>query len=126
VTVSRSTLALIGARYRDTQHDAAYIDELERELTSRGVVGAWRWALELYAAGGLWWNVVWWEWCGLDGRDMLLGWILNLILGGFAATAVWYCFGLAWGLAVALPLLAFVVSVGLSLRSGTIAEEPEA
>ncbi len=126
MTVSRPTLTLIGARYLDTQHDASYIDELELELSRRGVVGARRWALELYAAGGLWWNFVWWEWCELGGSDMKLGWILNLILGGLAATAVWYCFGVAWGLAIALSLLAFFVFAGLSLRSGTIAVEPEA
>jgi len=37
----------------------------------------WR---RLVTAGGLWWNVIWWEWALLDGKDIFLGWAQNLAI----------------------------------------------
>jgi hypothetical protein len=119
-------MSLIGERYLDTQLDRGHIEGLERELASRGIVGLKRWALEIFAAGGLWWNVVWWEWCDLDERDVRLGWTYNLIFGGCITGAVAYRFGLPWAAGSALVLLVLWLWLGFSLRSGTVAAEPEA
>jgi len=123
---SRSTFSLLGDRYLDTQFDRDYIDGLERELARRGVVGLRRWILEFVAAGGLWWNVIWWEWCDLDERDVQIGWLQNLVLGACISGAIAHWFGWLWAAGVAVALLAFVLWSGFSLRGRTCTTSSEA
>lgn len=119
MTDQRSTFSLIGDRYLDTQHDAAYIENLERELKRRRVVGLRRIILEYIAASSLWWNVLWWDWCDLNERDIKLGWAQNLVVFGLAAIVA----GLIGGLGVAFLCVLAVhfatLAMGLGLRSGT-------
>ena len=126
MTVHRSTLSIIGDRYLDTQLDREQIAENERELISRGVVGLKRGLLEYLAAGSLWWNVIWWEWCDLDGRDIRIGWLYNLFIGGFVVAAIGFCFGWQFALVAAILLHCITLYLGFSLRAGTVGPEQEA
>lgn len=63
--------------------DTDVSDDLPRanaELARRGIGPVLRTILRAIAATGLWWNVLWWEWCALDFRDVLIGWASNLVL----------------------------------------------
>lgn len=117
---SRTTLSLIGARYLDTQFQPEDISRIEQELRGRGIVGAKRWIVEYIAAGGLWWNIIWWEWIDLDGRDIRIGWLYNLIIGSASFAFAAYCF--SWNVALVGIILAHLVTLylGFSLRSGTV------
>ena len=116
----RDTLSLIGDRYLDTQFDSEHIVSLEAELRDRGVTGFKRWALEYLAAGGLWWNLLWWEWVDLDGKDIKLGWVQNgflyLIVGG----AVYFLLSsFLVSLGAVLLLHVFTTCIGFELRKGS-------
>lgn len=115
----RPTFALIGERYLDTQHDAHYIAQLEAELGRRGVVGAKRWAFEYVSASALWWNFLWWDWVSLDGRDVRVGWISNVVLFGILAGIAGYGFGATVALFVVLIAHAITLWMGLELRQGS-------
>ncbi|MEX1215552.1 hypothetical protein [Saccharospirillum sp.] len=119
MTDQRSTFSLIGDRYLDTQHDAQYIDNLERELKLRGVVGLKRVAFEYVAASSLWWNVFWWEWCDLNEQDVKLGWVQNLILFGLAALIAGLVGSALISVGCVLAVHAVTLRMGLGLRSGT-------
>jgi hypothetical protein len=115
----RSTFALIGERYLDTQHSIDGIARLEEELARRGVTGPTRWLYEYLAASSLWWNLFWWEWVSLDGRAVVAGWVGNVVVfGGLAAVA-----GVAWGAYVGLVILLglhlVTMLIGFDLRAGT-------
>jgi hypothetical protein len=116
------TLALIGERYLDTQHDAEHIAALEAELRRRGMVGLRRAMLEYLAASSLWWNILWWEWGALGGRDIAFGWVLNAV----AFALIGGLIGLLAGPTAAIIGLLLVHGVtlwlGLSLRKGTKAK----
>jgi hypothetical protein len=114
------TLALIGERYLDTQHDAAHVAQLEAELSRRGVVGARRAVLEYVSASALWWNTLWWEWVSLDGRAVVVGWISNLVLFGIvAAVTGYYSRSTILSLVAVLIAHAITVWIGFGLRQGT-------
>ncbi len=123
---SRSTFSLIGDRYLDTQFQPEDIARIEQELRTRGIVGAKRWIVEYIAASGLWWNIIWWEWIDLDGRDICIGWLYNLITGSALFVFASYFFG--WCAAFAGIILAHLVTLylGFSLRSGTDSGQKEA
>jgi len=123
MTHERSTFSLIGDRYLDTQHDAAYIESLERELQERGVVGVRRILLEYLAASSLWWNVFWWDWCNLDERDVKLGWQQNLALFAMVAAMSGILGGLLVAVFCTLGLHLVTLWIGLGLRSGTKRDE---
>ena len=123
---SRTTFSLIGARYLDTQLKPDEIDLIELELVTRGITGSKRWLLEYIAAGGLWWNIIWWEWIGLDGRDVRIGWLYNLFIGSALFAFAAYFFG--WRAATAAAVIAHLATVylGFSLRSGTVPDQKDA
>lgn len=123
---SRTTFSLIGDRYLDTQFQPEDIALVERELQARGIVGPKRWLVEHIAAGGLWWNIVWWEWINLNGRDICIGWLYNLIIGSALFSFVGHYVG--WHAAFASIMLAHFITlyVGFSLRSGTVSDHKEA
>lgn len=114
-----STLAIIGERYLDTQHDDEYIERLECELQRRGITGAYRWALEYLAASSLWWNVIWWEWSDLNEKDIQLGWLQNAVLFAIAGFIVSIMYGIYAGLGVIIILHILTTWLGLALRAGT-------
>jgi len=118
-----STFELIGQRYLDSWHEAAYVQQLELELKARGVIGVRRWLYEYAAASGLWWNVLWWEWIRLDGNDVRRGWIHNIVLLCILGLVASYFGG---PLAAAIAVIAghaATVAIGLELRKGTLPPE---
>ncbi|WP_213608149.1 hypothetical protein [Pseudoalteromonas sp.] len=117
--MNRSTFSIIGERYLDTQHDDEYIQGLESELKLRGVTGLYRWLLEYIAASSLWWNVLWWDWCDLNERDVKIGWTQNLVVFGLASVAASFIFSLTFGVGVFLALHILTTWLGFGLRSGT-------
>lgn len=117
--MNRSTFSIIGDRYLDTQHDDEYIQGLESELKRRGVTGLYRWVLEYIAASSLWWNVLWWDWCDLNERDVKIGWTQNLVVFGLASVAASFIFSLTFGVGVFLALHILTTWLGFGLRSGT-------
>src|SRR5579859_7124804 len=71
------TWQILAEPHLDTEHTQEWKDALASELERRGITGfALRWR-QWAAAMGLWWNVLWWEWGLLDGKDIILGWMLN-------------------------------------------------
>jgi hypothetical protein len=120
VSRERSSFALIGERYLDTQHDASHILELEAELTRRGIVGLRRALYEYVAAGSLWWNFLWQDWAGLDGRDVRNGWLTNVVVFGGLALAAWIIFGPAAAVLSVLVLHGLTVWIGLTARAGSL------
>jgi len=125
VPQDRTTWELIGERYLDTQHDAAYVAQLEAELAARGVLGLRRVLYEYVAASALWWNFLWWDWVRLDCRDVRLGWISNAVLFAFAATLAWILLGAVAGIVCVLILHGLTLWMGLGLRAGSIATDKE-
>lgn len=119
VNVDKSIFSIIGDRYLDTQHTKVYIESLEAELKKRGITGIYRWFLEYIAASSLWWNVVWWEWCDLNGKDIIIGWIQNIVLFGFLALITTVVFGFFAGIITFLVLHILTTWLGFDLRSGT-------
>ena len=117
--MNRSTFSIIGDRYLDTQHDDEYIQGLESELKHRGVTGLYRWVLEYIAASSLWWNVLWWDWCDLNERDIKIGWTQNLVVFGLASVTASFIFSFTFGVGVFLALHIFTTWLGFGLRSGT-------
>lgn len=68
--------------------------EATRVLELRGYTPRQIRRLRLFAAGGLWWNVLWWEWVHLDLADVLLGWAFNCaLLGLLAGLTLWATVG---------------------------------
>ena len=120
---NRSTFSLIGDRYLDTQHDAAYIQSLESELSRRGIVGIKRVAFEYVAASSLWWNFLWMDWVGLNERDVRVGWITNLFVFGICAGAAAFFFGPLWAVATFFALHVLTTWMGLELRAGSRKKE---
>jgi hypothetical protein len=116
---NRSTFSLIGDRYLDTQHDAAYIQSLENELSRRGVVGVKRAAYEYVAASGLWWNFIWLDWVGLNERDIRIGWISNLVAFGICSAVAGFYLGLVWAVATFVILHVLTTWVGFEGRAGS-------
>lgn len=114
-----SVFALIGERYLDTQHDPEYIEKLDATLALRGITGVKRLTYEYVAASAFWWNIFWWDWVSLDGKDVIIGWTYNLVLFAVAGALAGVVFGpvLALGTAISLHLLTLLV--GLGLRTGT-------
>lgn len=87
--VSRwSTWELLGQPYLDTEMPE-YSQACKAELQSRGIVGVKLLTMKLIAAGGFCWNLLWWEWVNLSGRDVVFGWISNLILVSVILAAFW-------------------------------------
>ena len=119
MTEKRSTFSLIGERYLDTQHNDEYIESLEQELKLRGVVGVKRILFEYLAASSLWWNVIWWDWCNLDERDIRRGWMQNLALFSIAGTVSAIFGGFSGFFFCTLGLHLVTLWIGLELRSGT-------
>ena len=123
----RSTFSLIGDRYLDTQHDEAYIGELENELARRGVVGVRRAVCEYIAAASLWWNFLALDWVGLSEKDVVVGWITNVAVFGFISFLAGYIVshyaGFYWGLAVAVTLFLVMhvatTYAGFAARAGS-------
>ena len=74
---------------------------------------------EYVAAAGLWWNVLWWEWADLNGRDIALGWASNLIVFGVIAGAGSFFWGVIAAGCTFLLLHAVTTAVGFKLRGGT-------
>ena len=103
----------------DTQHDAAYIQSLEADLSRRGIVGVKRAAYEYVAASSLWWNFLWMDWAGLDERDVRVGWISNLVLFGICAAAAGFFFGLVWALATFLIQHVLTTWIGFEFWAGS-------
>ena len=68
---------------------------------------------------------MWWEWVDLDGRDIRIGWIYNLTVGGFFFALVAGCYGILAGLATIAVLHMVALYFGFSLRSGTVASSQE-
>jgi hypothetical protein len=126
MTISRPTLSLIAERYLDTSLESGEITELEGELAVRGITGGRRWLLELLTAGGLWWNVFWWESFDFSGRDVLFGWVGNILVAGCVSAAVANSVGLAWAVVAAALLLILAISVGFRIRTGSSRRGPEA
>lgn len=113
-----SIFDLIGERYLDTEHSKAYLDKVEKQLKARNVVGLKRFFLEYIGASTFWWNVIWWDWVSLNERDVIFGWILNIItfgLSGYLSTLVfpWWSFWVVFGL-----LHLVTLTMGLKMRQG--------
>ncbi|WP_346840061.1 hypothetical protein [Microbulbifer sp. SAOS-129_SWC] len=117
--MDRSTFSIIGDRYLDTQHDDEYIDNLESELRERGVTGIYRWLLEYIAASSLWWNILWWDWCDLNEKDIKIGWVQNLVAFGLSAIVAAFVVGFYAGVGTFLALHILTTWVGFGLRAGT-------
>src|SRR5262245_36490498 len=115
-----STFALIGERYLDSQHDLAYVQELEAELASRGIVGLRRAGYEYVAAGALWWNFVWMDWICLDESDVRVGWISNAVVFGMIAIVAGYHMGLMSALVSLVVLHLTTLGMGFFLRGGSL------
>ena len=120
---NRTTFSLIGDRYLDTQHDAAYIQSLENELSRRGVVGLKRVAYEYVAASSLWWNFLALDWVGLNERDVRIGWISNIVAFGICAAVAGFCFGLVWAAVTFLVLHVLTTWIGLEAWAGSREKE---
>ena len=116
----RTVLSLIGDRYLDTQHDQAYILQLETELSQRGITGIKRAVLEYVAASGLWGNVFWWEWEELNGKDVLYGWLSNLLLFSIVFAVSSYFLGVTFGVLLALVAHLITTMLGFYFRSGSV------
>lgn len=117
--MNRSTFSIIGDRYLDTQHDDKYIENLEAELRSRGVTGVYRWFLEYVAASSFWWNILWWDWCSLNEKDIKIGWSHNLVVFGGSALFAGFMFGATFGVSTFVVLHLLTTWVGFGLRAGT-------
>lgn len=117
--MDRSAFSIIGDRYLDTQHDDEYIEHLESELGRKGVTGIFRWVLEYIAASSLWWNLLWWDWCDLNERDIAIGWVQNLVVFGLAAIVATFLFSLSVGAGSFLALHLLTTWLGFWLRAGT-------
>ena len=120
---NRSTFSLIGDRYLDTQHDAAYIQSLENELSRRGVVGVKRVAYEYVAASSLWWNFLALDWVELNERDVWIGWISNLVVFGVCAAAAGFLFGPVWAAVTFLVLHVVTTWMGFEGWKGSRKKE---
>ena len=109
--VSRwDTWQIIATPFLDTKFPADFRAAFRDELKSRGVTGrafVWRW---LIAAGGLWWNVLWWEWGALGRRDIIFGWISNFLL----AIALVVAYFTHWAIGVIFFFaISWLVRIGL-------------
>lgn len=74
------TWEILGAPFLDTEHDKEWKGAFVNELKRRGITGfSLRWR-QVITAGGLWWNIMWWEWAVLGSKDIALGWAFNFAL----------------------------------------------
>jgi len=103
-----STWELLAFPYLDTDLPD-FAEAAKLELESRSISPTRLALLRAATAGGLWWNVLWWEWVSLDGTDVAHGWLLNLSL------VIALVVGLFWGL-----LAAIVALMGLSIASSLV------
>ncbi|WP_444942915.1 hypothetical protein ACJJIK_12390 [Microbulbifer sp. ZKSA006] len=117
--MKRSTFSIIGDRYLDTQFDTEYIESLEAELKSRGVTGFRRWVLEYVAASSLWWNIMWWDWCDLNEKDIKIGWQQNIAAFGIPAIIIGAFVNFEVGVTTFLILHLITTWIGFGLRSGS-------
>ena len=62
----------------------------KEELARRGITGTKLLAMRLFAAGGLCWNLFWWEWAHLGLGDILFGWALNFALLFAICVGFWF------------------------------------
>ncbi len=112
-----STFELIGTRYLDTEHETAFLESIDAELSRRGVVGLYRIILEYTAASAFWWNILWWDEASLSGKDVLFGWVFNFVVFGLCSFLVGVIFGSVFGFLVFLLLHIATTRLGLSLRA---------
>ena len=117
--MKQSTFSIIGERYLDTQHDSEYIAGLEKELEDRGIVGIRRWVLEYIAASSLWWNILWWDWCNLDEKDIKIGWVQNLVCFFIPALVFGYILNVIVGVSIFIGLHLLTTKIGFGLRQGS-------
>ena len=116
------TLTLIAQQYLDTQHDAEHIAALDAELKRRGIVGLKRVMFEYLAASSLWWNIFWWEWGALGGRDIAFGWSQNVAAFGLIGGLISFFAGPTSAVIGLLLVHGITLWLGLSLRKGTKVE----
>lgn len=117
--MERSTYAIIGDRYLDTQHDSDYIESLEVELAKRNVTGIKRWLIEYGAASALWWNFLWWEWCDLDERDIKIGWVQNIAVFSVLSLLLVFFVSLKAGIIAFLIQHLLSTLIGFGMRQGS-------
>lgn len=83
----RSTFYLFSHAFIQTQ--AHRPDDVRRELARRGFSPPIVTFLRLVVfTPALYWNVIWWNWGGLDWRDFSLGWLLTTIFTSTLALVV--------------------------------------
>ena len=124
--VSRwSTWAILAAPYLDTEHDPEWKEAFAQELQRRGITGFALYWRNVVAAGGLWWNIIWWEWALFDGRDIALGWAQNLAI--IAVIVISFLFGWVAGVItlIVLWILLRLVLGWCSEKFATAAQERE-
>ena len=108
--------SIIGERYLDVTHSEEDIQRFERQLKELGCNWLIRWSLEIFAAGGLWWNIHAWEWLSLDFYDMVTGWALNLIVMVLLFRLSWLIFNLSVGFIVITLFMVYTWLVELGLH----------
>lgn len=117
--ISKEIFELIGERYLDATHSKEEIELIEARLKTLNVHSSFRWLIEIFAAGGLWWNVFWWEWISLNLSDMVYGWILNIKIAGIIFLFSWLLMSIEVGAVCVFLFLIFAIYIGLQLRSGS-------
>lgn len=115
----KEVFELIGERYLDVTHSKEGVEIIESRLKELNVSWSYRWCMEIFAAGGLWWNIFWWEWISLDLSDMIYGWILNFIMGLVIFLFMWFLLSVTVGVLCVFLFLVFGVYMGLQLREGS-------
>lgn len=111
--------SIIGERYLDVNHSEEDIQRFERQLKELGCNRLIRWPLEIFAAGGLWWNIHAWEWLSLDFYDMVAGWELNLTVMVILFLLCWLLFSFSIGLIAIALFASYAFLIGFGLRSGS-------
>jgi len=119
MTKIKEVFELIGERYLDVTHSKEEIELIERRLKVLNVNWSFRWLIEIFAAGGLWWNIFWWEWLSLNLFDMLYGWILNIIIGSIIFLLVWLLMTIKVGVVCTGLFFIFGMYIGFQLRDGS-------
>ncbi len=115
----KEVFELIGERYLDVTHSKEDVELIEHRLKALNVNWSFRWLIEIFAAGGLWWNIFWWEWLSLNLFDMIYGWILNFIIGSLIFLFFWLTIAMKVGAVCTCLFLIFVIYIGLQLREGS-------
>lgn len=115
----KEVFELIGERYLDVTFSNEEIELIEQRLKVLNINWSFRWLIEIFAAGGLWWNIFWWEWLSLNLFDMVHGWVLNLLFSSVIFTFAWVVINVRAGLVCALLFLMFTLYMGFQLRAGS-------